>query len=197
MKKWFWIIAFLLMTVPCYALGPEIFMGGSGAAASGTWILAPTSRGETTSTDASAYFYGTAITIPGATVSQIAFKCYQAGTSTTAHLKLVSTNDGSPAILAKGDCTPTSGQWCKVAVSYTGSENTTYRVLISSDGSMTSYADLDSGGGVWGAISAYTDYAGWVAASSPPDITGYAGDSFATDWAIAVCYGGTCAGNPE
>ena len=166
--------------------------GGGGAAAGGTWVMAPAAHGETLALDGTSYFVASKITVSGTHITQIAYKVQAVGNASTGHIKLMVV--GESTVLAKADCAPATGSWCKATVDYTAGAGAQYWVVAGLDGSTSAlYDDTDASVGAYGAIGNYTDYAGWVAS----DTCGFVNDAWAPSVAVAICYGGTCSGEPD
>lgn len=177
-------------------LGKSVSDGDAGA---GQWLTAPATITETLTNNSSTFILGTNITVPGSgtvSVTKIAFKVKDVGNATTAHAKFTENADSGADIYGAGSCTPSSETWCVVSITpYNATGGTTYRVVWASDGStLTEYGDADAGTGSYAQVSGFTDYDGWIARTDP---YGFDASSYGPTWAVAICYGGTCAGNPE
>lgn len=165
---------------------------GVGAAASGTWVIIPANRGETLTPNMTDLYASSPITVPGTHITKVALKIKDKLSATTVHIKLTTGATGLLLVRDKGNCTPASETWCKVAVDYTGSAGTTYYILMTADSSPTTYGDSDAGIGGYGVPT--PDWATWVGSTSNQALTN---DRFANLWAVAVCYDGECTGEPD
>jgi hypothetical protein len=166
--------------------------GVGAGAASGTWVIIPANRGETLTPNMTDYYISSPITVPGTHITKVALKIKDKLSATTVHIKLTTGATGLLSVRDKGNCTPASETWCKVAVDYTGSVGTTYHILMTADSSPTTYGDSDAGIGGYGIVT--PDWATWVGSTSNQAITN---DTFANLWAVAVCYDGECTGEPD
>jgi hypothetical protein len=172
-------------------MGPAMVGGSGAAAAAGTWYYPDAERTINAADDSSTYIIGSPVTIgTGTAITKLAFRVRGVGTATACKLALY--DNAEPASqLATATCTPATNTWCQGTVSYTGSASATYIAVAMCDTSdLTQYSNSV---GATGHFEAAT-YANFPA--SYTSITAWDNKTYTFTWAVAVCAGGTCSGDP-
>jgi hypothetical protein len=189
------VLLLLLLASPCFAqqqMAMNVAVIGSGAAAAaGTWYYPDAERTINAADDSSTYIIGSPVTIgTGTAITKLAFRVRGVGTATACKLALY--DNAEPASqLATATCTPATNTWCQGTVSYTGSASATYIAVAMCDTSdLTQYSNSV---GATGHFEAAT-YANFPA--SYTSITAWDNKTYTFTWAVAVCAGGTCSGDP-
>ena len=128
MRKWF-ILCLLLFAIPCFAAGPEIFMGGGAAADTTTWVYP---NGNTTFTDTettnTAYSIGPEMALGAHTYTKLSVNINDPQTATQCWIAVY---NGSQNLISGvwGDFVPAAG-WNDVTINYATGGWTVYPQVL-------------------------------------------------------------------